>query len=201
MTDAYREAVYSGTLAPITNEKLTGVENQVQTLIQSIYTKVGSVEDMITDGNAAVVIDNGTNANFHKTEFQELWKRINHKYSYVVSFDSNELIRNCIQVLNDKLNVRELRYSVESGTLANNLTADMLDSGDAFEKRKSHKEFLRTVKVSSKPYDLIGRIANEAVIARKTAVAILKGIISSKFDLFKLNPEDFIRSAVQLITE
>lgn len=201
LTDSYKEAASEGTLAPITNEKLTGLENQVQTLIKSIYTKISAVEDMITDGNAAVILDNAPNANFEKEEFQQLWKRINHKYTYVVDFDSNELINNCIGVINDKLNVRELRYSVESGTLAQNLTTDMINSGDAFEKRKSHTEYLKSVKVTSKPYDLVGRIANEAIITRKTAVAILKGINSSVFDLYKKNPEDFIRSAVQIITE
>lgn len=201
LTDEYRNAVSSGSLAPISNENLIGIENQVQTLIQSIYTKTGSVEDMISDGNSAVVVDNGTNANFEKKEFQDLWKRINHKYTYVVDFDSNELITNCIGVLNDRLTVRELRYSVESGTLANNLTADMLSNGDAFEKRKTHTEYLRNVQATNKPYDLVGRIANEAVITRKTAVAILKGLTADKFSLYKRNPEDFIRSVVSLIVE
>lgn len=47
---------------------------------------------MIDNGSKPQTPANTLNDNFSKKEFQELWKRINHKYAYKVSFNSEELI-------------------------------------------------------------------------------------------------------------
>ncbi len=57
-------------------------------------------------------------ANFKKREFQELWGRINHKAVYQVEFDSAELIRNCIRVLDSSSASRVMQYLVEAGKQA-----------------------------------------------------------------------------------
>ena len=51
------------------------------------------LDSMIENGHKTMVQKNSLNENFKKKEFQELWKRINHKYAYTVNFDSEELIK------------------------------------------------------------------------------------------------------------
>lgn len=66
---------------------------------------------MFTDGHETKVKENLLNENFAKAEFQALWKQINHRYAYTVSFDSKELIRKAIDRINEKLFVSELQYT------------------------------------------------------------------------------------------
>ena len=49
--------------------------------------------------------------------------------------------------------------------------------------------------------DLIGEIATVTRLTRKSVANILSGIEKAKFDLFKANPEEFIREAIKLIDE
>ncbi|NLN97023.1 MAG: hypothetical protein GX127_01285 [Eubacteriaceae bacterium] len=50
-------------------------------------------------------------------------------------------------------------------------------------------------------YDLIGKVAERTMLTRGTVVKILMGIQSHKFDMFKINPEDFIAKISTLIDE
>ncbi|MFY0099841.1 hypothetical protein ABTQ08_20465, partial [Acinetobacter baumannii] len=72
-------------------------------------------------------------ANFNKREFQELWGRINHKAVYQVDFDSQELIDNCIRVLDTSLNVTVMQYLVESGRQVVGLELEQLEAGTGFK--------------------------------------------------------------------
>ncbi len=60
--------------------------------------------------------ENRLNENFNKSEFQALWKEINHQYVYTVSYDSNELIEKSVLHINAELNVKQLRYVMVEGT-------------------------------------------------------------------------------------
>lgn len=90
VTDIFRKACAEETLLPLADE-LQPMSNSVMKLVQSIYDQ-SVLKDMIDDGSKATTPDNKLNDNFMKKEFQELWRRINHKYAYTVSFDSEELI-------------------------------------------------------------------------------------------------------------
>ena len=48
---------------------------------------------------------------------------------------------------------------------------------------------------------MIEKIASGALLTRRSAAAILQGIHQDKFDMFKLNPEEFIGKVVRLINE
>jgi type III restriction enzyme len=52
--------------------------------------------------------------NFNKKEWQELWKRINTRTYYNVSFETPKLIKSAIDALDKHLNVTEIRIVVES---------------------------------------------------------------------------------------
>lgn len=62
---------------------------------------------MIEDGNATKVQDNKLNENFYKKEFQTLWSYINHKYTYTVEFNSDELIKKAIAHIDEKMFVAQ----------------------------------------------------------------------------------------------
>lgn len=83
----------------------------VHALVQGIFDE-HALDGMIEDGHVTKVQENALNDNFFKKEFQTLWNYINHKWSYSVHFDSNELIRNAIRHIDDKLFVTELQYTV-----------------------------------------------------------------------------------------
>ena len=48
-------------------------------------------------------------------------------------------------------------------------------------------------------YDLVGEIAKNTKLLRKTIINILRGISEEKFNMFKINPEDFILKVSNLI--
>ena len=71
----------------------------VHRLVQAIYDE-SVLRAMISDGNATKTPENPLNERFHKKEFQNLWKAINHKYAYTVDFSSAELVRSAIAHIN-----------------------------------------------------------------------------------------------------
>jgi len=54
---------------------------------------------------------------------------------------------------------------------------------------------------SAVKYDLIGRIADDTQLTRRTVAAVLQGINVAVFGQYKTNPEDFMQKAAKLINE
>ena len=133
--------------------------------------------------------DNPLNDNFAKKEFQELWNRINHKYAYTVSFDSDELIEKAINHINDKLFVAELLYTTQVGRQKSKITQDAVNTGSAFASNATRTQKLDHSSTSHIKYDLVGKVAEGTTLTRKTTVAILKGIKPEKFNMFKVQIE------------
>ena len=141
-------------------------------------------------------------------EFKELWQRISPKTIYSVDFDSSELVRAAVSQIDQYLQVNQLIYTVEQGSMAAGMKKKALEQGAAFkdEKSKDITEGMLTktvtpVAVSSTPYDLVGRLVELTKLTRRTIVAILQHIRTDKFDLFKRNPEEFIVKVAKLINE
>ena len=144
---------------------------------------------------------NPLNSNFDKKEFKELWNRINSKAVYKVHFDSDELIGKAIPYLNSELRITKQQYVVHSGVQKSEADFNELETGESFKLTES-KLLNEEVSVHSQvPYDLLGKIAGDTQLTRKTVAAILSGIELSVFDQFKKNPEDFISKASLLINE
>lgn len=139
--------------------------------------------------------------NFDKQEFQALWKRINQRTYYQVNFESSDLVRSAIQTLDEKLKVTEIRIVVEGGALDQVRDKESLEAGVAMTQGKT-----RTIQVTETvgkgvTYDLVGKLVTATGLTRKSIVAILKGIRPSTFQLFKLNPEEFIIKAGLIIND
>lgn len=71
-------------------------------LVRSVYDP-SVLSAMITDGNTPKVTSNALNDNYRKQEFKELWRRINKKHAYTVSFDDEELICKSVGAIDSKL--------------------------------------------------------------------------------------------------
>ena len=199
VTDKYRMDLEMGTLAPLP-ENLTPMAEGVHTLVQAVFDE-SVLARMVEDGKQTKIEKNDLNENFYKKEFQELWKRINHKYAYAVSFDSAELIQKSIKHIDSELFVSELTYTVSKGEQTDEMDANALERGEAFKTAKTRTTTLKRGEVSQIKYDLVGKIAEGTVLTRKTVVEIIKGISPVKFAMYKANPEEFIAKVIRLINE
>ena len=199
VTDKYRMDAQMGTLAELPNGMESMAEG-IHGLIQAIYDD-SVLERMFVDGNETKVKDNPLNDNFYKKEFQTLWKQINRKYAYTVDFDSDELVRNAVVHINDKLVVAELQYTATVGSQKDEMERHEVDRGDSFDREHTKTKVLKHREKSAVKYDLVGKIAEQTKLTRKTVVRILKGISEQKLSMFRNNPEEFITKISRLINE
>lgn len=195
----YRDDLAAHALAPLP-EALQPMAEGVHRLIQAIFDD-SILKDMFTDGNKTKAPENPLNDRFYREAFQALWKAINHKYAYTVDFDSEELIRNAIAVIDRELHVSQLQYTVSQASQRDEINAEQMCSGDSFNAVKTRTATLRHGETSQIKYDLIGKIAEGTVLTRRTVAAILSGIRPSTFMMFRNNPEEFIGKVTRLIRE
>jgi len=193
---AYHEAKASGTLAALPPELAPHAE-QIFGLIDSVFS-----ESQLPDvGDDRKPKTNPLNANFEKKEFKALWSRINRKAVYRVAFDSDELISNSIQTLNKELKVTPLQYTIQTGLQEDQITDSQLKNGDGFTLIRTAIETHNASVHSLVPYDLLGKLAENTQLTRKTIAEILSGIHPAVFAQFKQNPEHFISEISRLINE
>lgn len=196
VTQNYREARAEGTLAAPISDVLKPVVDFVWPLVDALYLEVPRP----IDGRKPKKIP-FNEANFMRREFQELWGRINHKAVYQVEFNSEELITNCVQVLDRSLNVTVMQYVVESGKQVVGLEVEQLEAGTGFKVSETKVEQSAVSAGSTVEYDLLGEIAARTHLTRRTCAAILTRINPGTFSKFKQNPEQFISEAARLINE
>lgn len=195
ITSAYHQAKEAGTLAALPDELKAHADHIFQ-IIDSVFSDAQLPK--VEDGRKPKT--NPLNENFEKKEFQELWRRINQKAVYRVEFDSGELVRKCVSALDSQLRVTPLQYTVQIGIQGDGLTDEQLKAGDGFAVTGSTTERGGSVHSLVK-YDLLGKIAENTELTRKTAADILTGIQASVFGQFKENPEHFIAEASRIIAE
>ena len=196
IAEAYHEAKAGGTLAALPPELAPHAE-QIFGLIDSVFS-----ESQLPDvGDDRKPKTNPLNANFEKKEFKALWSRINQKAVYRVEFDSSELIRNSIRALDKELQERPLQCTIQSGVQGDQITDGQLRSGDGFTLTNTSVETHNASIHSMVTYDLLGKIAENTGLTRKTVAGILSGVQAEVFKQFKQNPEHFIAEGSRLINE
>ena len=199
VTETFRKDLAADTLKPLSDD-LKPYTAQVYKCVQSIFDPK-ALDDMIEDGSKTKAPENKLNDNFAKKEFQELWKRINHKYAYTVDFDSEELIEKAVAAINRELSVTQLSYVVTRGEQKDDTTLNDMKGGSMMVQEEMETYRVRTDMVSSVKYDLLGKIGSATKLTRKTVATILSKILPSKFAMYKANPEEFIRKVSRLIME
>ena len=167
-------------------------------IIDTIYDGKSMMPENARSNNVELHVDEKKLA---MPEFKALWAKINAKSTYVVDFDTEELIRKAVQSLDRKLRVSKIVFKVETGTMDTIKSKDELVSGVSFVKEES-ASYGHTVTASTNvKYDLIGKIVEETGLTRKAVIQILKGIQPNVFHQFKDNPEEFIIKAAALIND
>ncbi|MCY2687573.1 type III restriction-modification system endonuclease [Salinimicrobium sp. TH3] len=123
-------------------------------------------------------------------EFQALWEKVKYKTTFSVNFDSEELIRKCIEAINSnlKINRGKIHYTKTS--------IDMTIGGVQAGEDANTSSYSLTSPVESLP-DIVSYLQNETNLTRKTIVKILTGI--NKLQYFKVNPQKFIEAAIDIL--
>ena len=170
-------------------------KDDIANILNSVYKPIEIIK-----GNKTKIEVKLNKTNLERKEFQELWKRINRKSAYTVEFDTDELVKHCINAIDHKLAVTKLSAVITRGSMNKIDSVKALSEGTAFDIAKTHREEIKSAEISLS-YDLIGKIVEGTQLTRKCVAEILKGISADKFEMFKQNPEDFIARVVNLINE
>lgn len=198
----YHEAKANGKLATLP-ENLESIQQHVFKLIDGIFDPK-AVEEMMEDANKNQ--PNPINAdNLNRKEFQILWSKINQKAVFTVELDSNKLIKDVVKEIdkvamerNNKF-VETLSYTVSGSTQKDEISLEALEDKQTFGKVKTERLEANISAYSSVRYDLLGEIAEQTNLTRRTVAKILQGINAAIFGQFKHNPEAFIREISQII--
>lgn len=196
LTDKYYDDKKNGEIKVA--EEVADSATAIIEIIDSIYDERSSAPENARKNNVELKVDNSKLA---MPEFKALWSKINSKSVYVVDFDSNELVGNAIAVLNSKLRVKKIFYKIESGSMENIRSKEVLEKGEAMKKDVSATETRTITANKSVKYDLIGKLVSETGLTRKDIVRIMTGIEPAVFEQYKYNPEEFILKSAQLINE
>lgn len=200
----YHEAKAHATLASLP-ENLESIQEYVFTLINGIFDPK-AVEEMTEDANRNQ--PNPINAeNLNRQEFQALWSKINQKAVFTVELDSNKLIKDVVKEIdkvaserNNKF-VETLSYTVSGSTQKDEISLEALENKQTFGKVKTERLEANISAYSSVRYDLLGEIAEQTNLTRRTVAKILQGINAAIFGQFKYNPEAFLREISQIINQ
>ncbi len=138
---------------------------------------------------------------FNKKEFQSLWKRINTQTFYTVDFNTDDLVKNCIEAIDKRLSVTEIRIIVGTGKLGEIRDKEQLENADAMIDGKVRYIHVTEAVGDNVKYDLIGDLVSATQLTRKAIVDILRGIKPATFHQFKMNPEEFIIKVGNMINE
>ena len=196
LTDKYYEDKNNGDIK-VAEEVADSVAAIIE-IIDGIYDEKSSMPEDARRNNVELKVDDKKLA---MPEFKALWEKINSKSVYVVNFESEELIKNSIIALNNKLHVPKIFYRIETGSMEGIKSKEELEKGEAMKKNESETKTRSITANESVKYDLVGKLVSETGLTRKDVVRIMTGINVSVFEQYKYNPEEFILKSAQLINE
>lgn len=139
--------------------------------------------------------------NFNSEEFRKLWDYINSKSTYTVDFNTQELIQHTISKINEDLEVTKIRAETKEGWIKAQIKEGDFKKNTAFDKEQISTEDVKETISEHIKYDLIGKIVTETNLTRSTIIEILTKINQQKFDLYKVNPEDFTIKISKIIND
>ncbi len=179
-------------------DNLKNFKESVIELVQGIYS---TANYKASENEKANNIDEKIlkpNENFAKKEFKDLWNKIKIQTVYEVDFDSEELIKNSIKAIDEKLTVKKVRVNISEGSQKEKIDEDSLKKGESM-KRDRNVSFKTESLLGTLKYDLIAEIAKSTNLTRKSIVKILQGLRQDTFYNFRVNPESFIKGVTVII--
>lgn len=198
LTDKFYEDRKNGTVKVA--EEVQDCKDDIINILDSVYNSKAMQPENARSNNVELHIDRNK---LVMPEFKALWQKINAKSVYVVDFNTDELIKNAVNVLNAKLRINKIYFKVETGVMEQIESKEALEKGNAFikEQNATYGSDKKITVNSSVKYDLIGKLVEATWLTRKDIVKILTGIEKPVFDQFKDNPEEFIIKAAGLIND
>lgn len=125
-------------------------------------------------------------------EFESLWNRIKYKTTYSVEFDSEKLIKACIDSINERVIISRGKLIYTTATI------EMSKGGVHVvnEKTPSYGQVEQEAQVLP---DIVTYLQNETNLTRKSIIRILQGCANLRY--FKINPQKFIEGCIDAINE
>lgn len=195
LTDVYVKTRAAGTM-PLLPDVLLPLQAQIFAMLDK-FMVASSLPTPSKENNKKTV---KPNRNIEKAEFLELWNRISRKATYRVDFESDALVQRAKKAIDEHLNITPLQYVVTRAVQKDVLATDDIDQGKAFKVVEESKPILGTRKHTA-TYDLVGKVAEQADLTRRTAAKILSEIAPATFQQFSQNPEAFIARCGKLIQD
>jgi type III restriction enzyme len=124
-------------------------------------------------------------------EFKELWERVKFRTTFSVDFDSEALVNECINAINNRLKINRGKLTYTKATVTMNA------GGTDTANIKTQTEVLNS-EVERLP-DIVSYLQNETQLTRKSIVKILTG--TNRLPYFKINPQKFIEGCIDIINE
>jgi len=210
----FREKSYVDADYKITDELIKAIEDDkvelpaelipfkasVCELMQKIHTTANFQASSDGKADNIDISDFKPNANFAKKEFQDLWNKIKIKTVYEVDFSDDELIKKSVLTIDNKLSVKKVIVHITEGEQKKTIDESSLKSSSSMVKTNDVTEKANSL-LGAVKYDLIGEIAKETRLNRKTVVSILQKIKANTFYNFQVNPESFIKEISKIIND
>ena len=164
-------------------------KNTTKQILNIIKQVAGSLEIKDTNDKKNINVNKQV---YLSDDFKQLWDSIKYKTIYKVDFDSEKLIRKCIESINNNILNQKSKVEIVTGKLRvgrDGIGAD----GDV----KTYVEHINA-EVMHVP-DIVSYLQNETDLTRKTIVRILKGLEKRVIGYFKINPQAFIEGCIDMI--
>jgi len=163
-------------------------EHVARQIIETLKQTAGKLEIKKQDDKKTIKVKEQVLDN---EEFKALWEKIKYKTTYQVNFDSEKLIKACINSINERL-------VVSGGKIVYSKAKIEITKGGVEVADVDNNFATITEPVSVLP-DIIGYLQNETQLTRKSIVSILKGC--NNIGLFKVNPQKYIEGCIEIINE
>ncbi len=94
-----------------------------------------------------------------------------------------------------------MKYTTTTGVQQDVLDEYKIKNQEGFVAIETSNQTMKNARKNQIKYDLIGKVAEGTTLTRRTVAAILKGLRPAKFNMFQINPEEFINKVIRLIKE
>ena len=171
-------------------EELSEDPKVVSQIMNTLKQTAGKLDIKNTNDRQVVKINKRV---LESPEFKELWERVKFKTTFSVDFDSDRLVSECIKALDSGLKISRGKLMYSKALVKMNV------GGLEGVEDLSSKEISKINEEVQNLPDIISYLQNETQLTRKSIVKILTGTL--KLQYFKINPQKFIESCIDIINE
>lgn len=143
----------------------------------------------VDPGNAKEKISIKTTKYLDSEDFKELWNRINRKTKYILEINSNLLIKNVLEKINE-LDLSRPIIKIEKAKI-------YFDNKNNLQTSENEESFGGIIKYNIKINNFIDRIAKETELTKNTIFSIFEE--AENIDFIFDNYEDYIRNIILII--